>query len=714
MTTFVMKASAIILSLSFLSGGAASVQTSTTSTLEHKSRGVTDQEMLAALDLERPELLPVREALSRDDIAAAKIALARHFQTRQKPVGPVIAPDSGGAARKDADEICEHIFRFVNCPPAKLERAIRWNEDPPDYEQWPICLNRHFHWITLARAYTATRDEKYAREFAAQVNGWTEAMPVFISKSWIEGPFFDKGKSPLSLDAGIRMAQTWWQAYGAFKDSPSFDVESRCRMLRSFLDHARYLMDARAFRPQSNWGAMETAGLFTLAVMLPEFKESSVWLRTAKERLTQTCRSQFYPDGSQIELATGYHWVSVSNYLSVIELARRNNVTLPDGFAAGLEKMFEYFEAIVMPDGRMPSLNDGGWGKIGAYMAKGFELFPQRKDFEFFATERKAGAAPDHASWSLPYAGWHVMRTGWGPDDDYLFFETGPYGGGHQHEDKLNILVHTGRKTILTEGGNYDYDQSDWRRYVLSTRAHNTMRVDGLDQNRRTHRETFVVKTPEDAHWRSGADFDYAMGRYDSGYGPRNEVQTTHTRQVLFAKPDYWIVVDTLQPGDAKEHSYEILFHLDANEAVVNPVTHSVSVDDSGKGLSILPLLEAGFTVEIAKGQTKPEVQGWLPTGQHNVLRPIPTAIFRWKSSGPCGMAFILAPRHPRQDAFPCKIKRLTPASSELNVEIALTGGGKDKLLIQTEAPNDLEFVRFDSAGKETRRFKSANASAGG
>ena len=77
---------------------------------------------------------------------------------------------------------------------------------------------------------------------------------------------------------------------------------------------------------------------------------------------------------------------------------------------------------------------------------------------------------------------------------------------------------------------------------------------------------------PSPSRWTTNADFDYAEGVYDSGYGPANKVRVTHTRQVVFVKPDYWLVVDTMKPEDAATHRFESLFHLDAEEAVVDPV----------------------------------------------------------------------------------------------------------------------------------------------
>jgi len=232
-----------------------------------------------------------------------------------------------------------------------------------------------------------------------------------------------------------------------------------------------------------------------------------------------------------------------------------------------LEAMFGVYVALALPDGRYPALNDSSWGRVAGALAPGVALFPERADFAWFASGGKAGAPPQRTSWQLPYAGWNVMRTGWGTQDRYLLFETGPYGLAHQHEDQLGLILHCGGKTLLTEGGTYSYDTSDWRRYILSSRAHNVVLVDGQPQHRAGRRETYAVDTPYASRWFSDAGFDFAEGRYDSGFGARNEVKVVHTRRVLFVKPDYWLVADSFAPPDASEHAFEAMFHLDAATA---------------------------------------------------------------------------------------------------------------------------------------------------
>ncbi len=680
-----------------------------------------ERAFLERVDADYSGLQAFKAAMVAEDLEAAKLALVEHFRTRTDPPGPPIATSASARTIDRADETLARTYRLASCPPTTLEWPIRWNEDPHNYDQWPIALNRHSEWKWLGEAYATTGDAKYAREFVALLNSWIDAMPVSIGARYVEGPYAVPGRTPLTLDAGIRMAQTWWQAYYAFREAPEFDPASQLLMLQSFVQHADYLMREEHFHVENNWGSMEANGLFHIAAMLPEMRESNLWLDTARERLVGCLDAQVYPDGAQKELTPGYHRVTLGNLLSSLELARRTGVELPDDMLARLEGMFEYFAAIAMPDGRTPALNDAGWGRAASSMTEVPELFPERRDLLYAMTQGRTGVAPERTSWHLPWAGWSIMRTGWTPQDRYLLFESGPFGRAHQHEDKLGIICQVAGKTVLTEGGTYSYDRSDWRRYVLSTRAHNTVMVDGREQNRRPLRETWVTDAPTDAHWFSDDAFDYARGIYDAGYGPENAVRVAHERQVLFVKPEYWIICDRMTPEDDAEYTCEALFHLDAEAAEVDPETGAVTVAlragaPGDAGFRIVPVGSVAPQVEIVQGQTEPEVQGWLPTGRHNELRAIPTAIFRWRATGPTTMAFLLLPRDAGGD-WPVTAARAIEAQGAFALEAERPGGGRDVFVRGTgesatvpgvcETDAEAALVRLSADGDVTSTFSS-------
>lgn len=599
-------------------------------------------EFFESLNFDMPELARVKAAYGAGDIPAAKAALTEHMKSRSRPEPPPILARSDRRWLTAAEEICDHIFRFVGCPPHQVGKEIQWNEDPFDYDQWAIALNRHSHWLTLGRAYSGTKDEKYAREFVAQLTSWIHSMPIRIGRHYIQGV---SPECTLSLDAGIRMGQTWFRTYYHFLRSPSFTVDAQVAMLRSFRDHALYLMDPRHFKSGSNWGMMEINGLYHIGVMLPELRDAGTWCATALERLQHELDYQFYPDGAQTELSPGYHGVSVRNGLGVLDLAKRTGQELPPEMLAKLERTFDYYLRIMMPDGRVPALNDSGWGGVRGWLRTGTDYFPDRDDWRYVATAGREGTPPTYTSCKFDYAGWYVMRTGWEADDAYLILDAGPFSTGHQHEDKLHFIVHANGRRVITEPGNYSYDRSAWRRYVLSTRGHNTVLVDGQEQNRRRQRHTYRSDQPLSNRWFSSPDVDYAEGTYADGYGPKQDKTVTHTRRILFIKPRYWIVVDELDPKDDEPHTYEALFHLEAATATVAPETKVVITENAtGGNVAIVPLTSDAIEIDIVKGQTEPVVQGWVPTGKHNVLRPIPTVIIKARTAGRGRLAYAIVP----------------------------------------------------------------------
>jgi hypothetical protein len=224
-----------------------------------------------------------------------------------------------------------------------------------------------------------------------------------------------------------------------------------------------------------NWLTMEADGLMHVGVLFPEFKESADWRKTASDRLFTELDRQVYPDGAQIELSTGYHQVSLTNFVKAWEIARLNDVPMPEGYIPKLEKMYDYDLAVSMPDGTMPGLNDGSRGSIRGYLRQGFGFFPKRADFQWMATSGKQGEKPKLGSVALPFAGQLIMRTGWEPNDLYLLMDAGPFGYGHQHEDALSIVIYANGRYHVVDPGNYAYDSSKWRAYVISARAHNTI-----------------------------------------------------------------------------------------------------------------------------------------------------------------------------------------------------------------------------------------------
>ena len=651
--------------------------------------GISDAEFFDLLNLDMPALKDVKAAVARGDWTGAKAALVGHIKARTSPRwffdwqgGPPVGKDYDTAL---ADRFARNELVSVGVW-HDFGEEIDWgiNPMPNQYKEWTWQLSRHPFWITLGEAYWATGDEKYAKAFVFQLNSW-------ITQNLVPEDSGNYGGSRWrTLETGIRMCRSWFSALYAFLKSPSFDDESVVRMVKSCVEHVRHLIQW----PQSaNWLATETTGLFYASVMFPEFKEAEAWRNTAVERMYAELDNQVYPDGAQIELASGYHQVSMGDFEKFAKLAQLNGISLPGDFLAKVEKMFHYDLYAATPNGELPALNDGGWVDVAPHCARGFDYYPHRTDMQWMATGGKAGTRPAHDSYLFPWAGHCVMRSGWDPDDRYLLFDIGPFGHGHQHEDKLHFVLYAYGRVHVTDPGNYAYDDSIWRKYHISAYAHNTILVDGLPQNRRGFdRKLYRQPYALDANWESTDAYDYAVGHYNApgvevphpeGYGPDRLTHVTHTRHIVFVKPDYWVVFDTLTPDDDASHRYESPFHLDAEGADADGLRVTTR-NREASNLAIVPAAQEGLSLEVITGQEESYVQGWIRDRQYSV-RPIPTPTYRLAGTGEQQIAYVF---YPIPAGETCPVENVTFAENlgvDTAVQVRMSDGAVHTIAVNPE-----------------------------
>ena len=657
---------------------------------------LSDVQFFEALNLDYPGLEKVREAFEEGDLHRVKHEFVQHIKRRKMPRWHFDwrdrpkQPRTGSADTHLADRYARNELVSVGVW-HDFGDEIDWsiNPMPNQYAEWTWQLSRHPFWVTLGRTYWDTGDEKYARAFVLQMNSWVKGNPL------PEDSGNYRGSRWRTIEAGIRTGQTWFPSFYYFLSSPSFDDESVVTMLKSFVEHARHLMK----HPQTgNWLTMEANGLFHIGVMLPECEDAAEWRDVAMQRLYAELDNQVYPDGAQIELSSGYHQVSLRNFVMPLELAKRNDGAIPGDYLAKLEKMYHYNLYAAMPNGQLPALNDGGWTNIRAYCRDGFGYYPRRTDMQWMATEGREGARPGHDSYVFPYAGHFVMRSGWDEDARYMLFDAGPFGYGHQHEDKLHFVLYAYQRVHVTDPGNYPYDSSQWRRYHISAYAHNTIIVDGLPQNRRGYdRRLYLAKEPMAGNWLSTDEYDYVLGTYNEspagdikeGYGPDKDTSVTHTRQIVFVKPDYWVIFDTLTPHDDRVHFYESPFHLEADDIeLYEPTGAVITRNANSSNLAIIPLPDKELSVEIVSGQEEPVVQGWVNAGDYKV-RPIPTPIYKKSAPGVTHFVYVF---YPLPQGLDCPIKEVKSVDVEadegvgIGVEIHFADGKRKVVVVGKKA----------------------------
>jgi len=646
---------------------------------------LSDADFFQKIDVTRPGLEGIPAAVSAGDFAAARRLFAAEARAALRPDRFLrIEREFRGAhfmKEGETDEqAAERILKgkLISCStPHQFTGEVDWFINPTfnQYREWTWQLSRHPEWGLLAERYRATGDERFTEAFVRFFRSWVRQAVV---------PENAGGHETLcwrTIEAGIRMGGAWQWALHSFYRSPHFTDDVLVDWYKSVWEHGWRL---RNFHRTGNWLIMEMNGLAQVGILYPQFLDAAGWKAYAFERLVEELDAQVYGDGWQVELSTGYHQVDIRNYQWLMEVCEACDQAVPQAFHTALERMHAVNVLTMMPDGRLPDLNDGGWLQVATLMKRAAQDYPDRPEFLWAATAGRAGRPPEQTSIAFPYAGYYVMRSGWAADDIWAILDGGHFGYGHQHEDKLSLLVHAYGRLLLTEGGNYAYDASEMRRYVLSTRSHNTIRVDGHDQNRRLryNRDAFDVTIPSNGALRIVPDCDVAEGVYQEGYGPGAELAVTHRRKVIFFKQPQgalgpcFLVVDRLTPADDHEHTYQMLWHLNTDAVTVEGL--SVRSADAGvANLAIIPAQAAGLTVAVVSGQEAPEWQGWkaIKNHQQGEYAATPTAIYEWTCCGPARLVTLLYPLRA-SETRPVTAVNASSDIADLEICLTLANGG--------------------------------------
>jgi hypothetical protein len=252
----------------------------------------------------------------------------------------------------------------------------------------------------------------------------------------------------------------------------------------------------------------------------------------------------------------------------------------------------------------------------------------------------------------------------------YLVLDCGPFGNkmvpSHAHADALSLEVYAFGQTLLTDSGGYCYHAAPvWRDYFRSTRAHNTVVVDGQDQSELIGRRS--VRDPARANllqWFTTPLADWAAAEHD-GY-TRLSSPVTHRRRILFVKPHYWLLLDSLL-GDG-EHRLDWHFHLPPgaswNTTPDNGAAH-IAVGEAG--LSNIPNQLAGLRTHVIDGQISPP-QGWV-SFESGEKTPASNLVFTKEGPLPVHLPIALVP-YPSDQSLSIGLRVLTVDAHRITLSL--------------------------------------------
>ncbi len=579
------------------------------------------------LDTTRPGLTEIPALAAKGDYKACRKVFAAYVRGMLQPERhfskvPAIQKNlADGVDYERAEKALKNIMSSCGFEWDFGEGPIDWFSNPTynGYKEWTWQLSRHAEWRVLARAYRETGDEKYAEGAARQIQSW-------IDQAQAPAPPCNGGDTLCwrTIECGIRQGLVWPEIIHSFYKSPAFTDDLLTDWCKSVWEHGERL---RRDHRTGNWLIMEMNGLLHVGMLYPCFQLADSWFTYAMNKLEEELFLQVYPDGFQYELSTEYLQVVISNYSNVVRSLRAYDRPVNPRLQECIESMLMIYVRLMQPNGFVPDINDGHVYNSGEFISRFIDMCPDNPHLRWAVTGGEEGCPPQELNQVLENSGLAALRTGWGKDDTWLFFDGGEFGAGHQHEDKLQVLFEAAGDNTLVECNRYSYDSSETRKYCLSTRGHNTIRVDGMDQNRRkTYKWTGEIDKKSDLQRHFTPEIDSLRAVYNEGYGEDQDKSITHERSVYFVKQaedlrPFAVIVDRLTAD--KEHDYEVLWSLDAPKATMDGL--HVRANTLNLLVPEAPMETAG--ISMSRGVQFPQWQGWRcnSTVQKD-FRPIFTA----------------------------------------------------------------------------------------
>ncbi len=621
-------------------------------------QALPDLAFYEALAPDLPGLQPVYAAVRAKNVAAAQRAFAAYLRgkTYNSAALDVHPRKSAGHATTPGGEAAAATRITLLGHTQDYKGSIDWTKNPTTFADWLLMLNRHVHWADLAEAYRQTGNPRYTKAFVAQFDSWMKGAPLpgvvvqtqarqISREHGHRRPFAPAWRT---IEVGERLRAAWPKALGAFLQDPALDDATLVRFVAAMARQADFLVE---FQGPQNWYYIESEGLLRVAALFPEFSRAQVWRDEAIGRIERQLRLEVYPDGAHEELTFWYHETVRSAAANMLGLATKLGFPPSDETMRSFERMHEAMMASVQPDGRLPQVNDSDSLPAAYILQDGARRFG-RSDMVYVASRTRSGDAPDFLSKALPWAGWAAMRSGWSDQDNFLFFEAGPFGG-HAHEDKLGFILFGHGESFVIDTGRSAYGESAQRSFNIGPKAHSTVLFDGKGQSRRFWRDGRLMRTKTEAEgfaFATTESVDFATGAfgeqtdeffYDAALGYAFMEQR---RVVLYLKPDRWVVLDTfkersghseLDQNQLKDSSYAparatTLFQLnDLPLELKSDAGHLTLGRTDAPRLNLSWTLPEQTAAKVVRGQETPELMGWRFLGMRegNRAEPTPTLV---------------------------------------------------------------------------------------
>ncbi|MDA0841079.1 MAG: heparinase II/III family protein [Planctomycetota bacterium] len=514
--------------------------------LRDRIENITEQDFWSSIR-RTAELKPIVEmGLSGKKAAAYKVLGVYHSRTlanesilaSERVSGIGVDSDQAKALRDRADKVVRHEINGWHTQVIKFGPEIDFNADFG-------CSGQYgFHY--LGWMHPVLEQYLHGRE-ATYLDCFLDITLQYYQQR-------DKIKRridrlhPVYYELGARAkVGLFLPAYACMASLLETKTSHREALLKLLLGMARSLfrLQETGFRP-GNWQIVGAQSLFWMGCAFPEFKESAKWRERGLAIIMDHARRDFFEDGCHGERCWDYGWMSLDGMLRAYQTGILYNELgrSKAPLTRMLKSAFQWFAGAVSPTHSNLNYGDGTLGDASPVLERGKQLFPE--------LTKKGGLLGVDRSISRIYhpSGYAFMVADDHRDSPFMSINFGKYGGGHTHADLLDFSIWCYGEPIIEEVGRFGSYDNPLDPFFRSEQAHNQIVLEHTKMNRIAHKGQEVV-------WHSTKEVDFFSASHTAYEARKAKI----TRQIIFVKPDYWVIYDVV---DAPEKIFQVSNYLHA------------------------------------------------------------------------------------------------------------------------------------------------------
>lgn len=449
--------------------------------------------------------------------------------------------------------------------------------EPYDSTWWGFVNERNYQGAYHSGLlYMITGDLTYAAKAKAVLMGYATYYPSYKVHGNI--PYNNPGKAGAqALDEGMFIRHLAY-AYDLIEETLSEEEKIHIKT-NLLLEGALFLMGQRT--PQlHNHEVIINAAIGVVGIIL-ERQDLIDFAVYTEYGLKDQLEKGVLEDCLWFEGSIAYHFYALSSFFGYEKFAVHTPHSLI--YHPNYKKMLTGVIDLLQPDYTFPLLNDMhvGQGALDGYQLYefGYKVFEDERLLQvlnkvYETKKRDTQEAFFYGVETLPESQPLVSKTYHHPkgsgltvmrakDEKYLLFKHSPYGGEHDHYDRLGLSYSAYGKAIMPDLGTTGYGAILHYDYYKNTGTHNTVVIDEANQMPGSCKVYHYKETPDTTFVDAGITFtkDYVMPDSFTIKQWDDEAYegATMRRRILWCE-DYFVEVFSVK--HTKTHTIDWVAHI--------------------------------------------------------------------------------------------------------------------------------------------------------